>query len=129
MKKIYRNFNFTRITFAKIWWRQQWLTEITKEKNFEKFSQVNLRKNHEILDQCGRSIKSYIKMFEAAGLLAPPSPGRVKKVWFNVWTTQMLIFLIFFKRWSFIWRFFFLVSILKFVSLALCIFCIKAMLD
>ena len=33
-----------------------------------------------MLDQVGKSIKSYIKMFEAAGLLGPlPCPGRVKK--------------------------------------------------
>ena len=32
-----------------------------------------------MLDQFDKSIKSYIKMFKAAGLLAPPpSPGRVK---------------------------------------------------
>ena len=39
-----------------------------------KFFQVNFRKSHEILDQFHKSIKSYIKMFEAAGLLDPLPP-------------------------------------------------------
>ena len=32
---------------------------------------VNFRKSHEIIDQFDKSIKRYIKMFEAAGLLSP----------------------------------------------------------
>ena len=45
------------------------------------FSQVNFRKSHEISDQFDKSIKSYIKMFEAASLLAPrpKCPSRIKK--------------------------------------------------
>ena len=39
-----------------------------------KFSEVSFRKSHGILDQFDKSIKSYIKMFEAAGLLCPPPP-------------------------------------------------------
>ena len=41
------------------------MTEITKKQILTKFSQVNFRKSHEILDQRDKSIKSYIKMFEA----------------------------------------------------------------
>ena len=41
-----------------------------------RFSQENFRKSHEILDQFDKSIKSYIKMFDAAGLLGPP-PAQV----------------------------------------------------
>ena len=53
--------------------------EITKKEFLAKFSHVNFRKSHEILDQFDKSIKSYTKMFEVAGLLAhPPSPGKVK---------------------------------------------------
>ena len=33
-----------------------------------KFSQVNFRGGHEILEQLDKSIKSYIKMFKAAGI-------------------------------------------------------------
>ena len=40
--------------------------------------QVNFRKSHHIFDQFDASIKSYIKMFAAAGLLDPSNPGRVK---------------------------------------------------
>ena len=32
---------------------------------------VNFRKSHKIIDQFDKSIKSYIKMFDAAGLLGP----------------------------------------------------------
>ena len=70
--KIYRIFSFTRVTFIKKWWRQQLLTEITKTNFLIKLSHVNFRKSHEILDQFGKSVKSYIKMFEAAGLLGLP---------------------------------------------------------
>ena len=45
------------------------------KKILTKFSQVNFRKIHKILDQFDESIKSYIKIFEGA---EPPSPGRVK---------------------------------------------------
>ena len=57
-----------------------------------KFSQVNFGKIHKILDQFDKLIKSYIKMFEFAGLLSPlPSPGSVKfynhfQITFNVST-------------------------------------------
>ena len=45
---------------------------MTKKYFLTKFFQVNFRKSHEILDEFLKSIKHYIKMFEAAGLLAPP---------------------------------------------------------
>ena len=48
------------------------MTETTK-KRLTTFSQVNFRKKHEILDQLNKSIKSYIKMFDAAGQLGPPA--------------------------------------------------------
>ena len=49
--------------------------EITEKIFLEKLSPVNFRKSHEILDNFDKSIKSYIKMFEAADLLATyPSP-------------------------------------------------------
>ena len=35
--KIYRIFNFTRITIVKKWWRQQQLTEITEKKIWHNF--------------------------------------------------------------------------------------------
>ena len=45
------------------------------KKIFEKIFPSNFRKSHEILDHFDKSIKSYIKMFEAADLLATlPSP-------------------------------------------------------
>ena len=47
-------------------------------KKLAKFFQVNFRKGHEILGQLDKSIKSYIKMFEAAFLLGSPCPDRVK---------------------------------------------------
>ena len=50
------------------------MTETTKKKILTKVSQVNFRKSHETLDQFDKSIKHYIKMFETASLLAPPSP-------------------------------------------------------
>lgn len=40
-----------------------------KKKNLSKFFHVNSRKSHKILDHFGKSIKSYIKMIEAAALL------------------------------------------------------------
>ena len=42
-----------------------------------RFSQENFRKSHEILAQFDKSIKSYIKMFDATGLLDPP-PAQVE---------------------------------------------------
>ena len=49
--------------------------EISGKRFLKKFSLVNFRKSHEILDHFDKSIKSYIKMFEAADLLATlPSP-------------------------------------------------------
>ena len=44
------------------------MTELIKQKLLAKFSQVNFRGSHEILEQFDKSIKSYIKMFKAAGL-------------------------------------------------------------
>ena len=41
------------------------------KKFLTKSSKVNFKKSHEILDQFDKSIKSYTKMFEAAGLLVP----------------------------------------------------------
>ena len=53
---------------------------MTKKIFLSKFSQVNFRKSHEILDQFDKSIKSYIKMFKATDLLGCPVPGRVKSL-------------------------------------------------
>ena len=54
------------------------------KKVLAKFSQVNFRKSYEILDQFVKSIKSYIKMFEVAGLLGHAlSPDRVNTLWFS----------------------------------------------
>ena len=56
-----------------------WL-KLLKKKILTKLSQKKVRKSHEILDQFDKTIKIYIKMFEAAGLLGlPSSPGRVKR--------------------------------------------------
>ena len=43
-----------------------------------KFSQVNFKKNSEILDQFNNSMKSYIEMF--AGLQPPPPPPPLAQV-------------------------------------------------
>ena len=53
-----------------------------------KSSQVNCRKIYEILDQFDKSIKSYIKMFEAAGLLSLP----IAQVGSNILTISDKIF-------------------------------------
>ena len=45
-----------------------------------KFSQVNFRKSNEILEQFDKSIKSYIKIFEAVDLLAPPASSLAQVV-------------------------------------------------
>ena len=51
-------------------------------KNLAKFPQENFKKSHEILDQFAKSIKSYIKMLEPAGLIGPPPPipGEFKEI-------------------------------------------------
>ena len=61
-----------------------WLEWINRK--LIKFSQVNFRKSHEILDQLHKSIRSYIKIFEAGGLLVPP-PAKVglKKNGYSKW--------------------------------------------
>ena len=57
------------------------MTEITKKKIFDKIFLSKFRRSHEILDHFDKSIKSYVKILEAAGLLDPLhplSPGRLK---------------------------------------------------
>ena len=49
-----------------------------------KFSQTNFRKSCEILDQIDKSIKSYIKIFEATGLLGP-TPAQVVLTRTSLW--------------------------------------------
>ena len=44
------------------------------KKIFGKIFPGTFRKSLKILDQFDKSIKSYIKMFKAAGLLASPQP-------------------------------------------------------
>ena len=65
-------------------------SSIVDWKILTKFSKVNFRKNHESLDQFDKSVKSYIKMFEVAALLAlPSSQGRAINPWLvpEVWCT------------------------------------------
>ena len=60
------------------------MTEITKKQISTKFSQVNFRKSHKILNQFDKSIKSYIKILKAVAWLArnasPPPPPPLPRV-------------------------------------------------
>ena len=61
-----------------------WLEWI--KRKFIKFSQVNFRKSYEILDHLHKSIRSYIKIFEAGCLLVPlPDKVGLKKNGYSKW--------------------------------------------